>query len=190
MNPYAFAFWVPMYLVAGALAYLADVKWGVNVRGWFINLISAAPKETTQGFLVGRSRKTQFFWAGVIAAATAALMVVTGVGVWLWEMLIAIVGSVVCLIGMQLGPLIMMSFRGGGAVLDKMEQAEAHIKVVAPQMVDQALAKGKEVAESLRDAVTPDPNAPPPPSEAEMRQDKIDRMDELLGKKKRDKDRA
>lgn len=190
MNPYAFAFWVPVYLIAGALAYLADLRFGIGVRGWFINLISATPKETREGFLVGRGRKVQYFWACVLSALTAALLVLTGVGAWLWEALIAIVGSVVCLIGMQLGPLIVLSLKGAGIVLDKMEAVEATIKEVGPQVVDQALQKGKEVAGKVMEAVTPDPDAPPPPTQEEIRQEKIDRMDELLGKKKREKDRA
>lgn len=190
MNPYAFAFWVPVYLIAGALAYLADRRWGIGVRGWFINLVSAAPQETREGFLVGRNRKVQYFWAFVISCLTAALMVVTGMGVLIWEAMIAIVGSVVCLIGMQLGPLVLLALKGGGMALDKMEAVEATIKEKAPQVVDQALAKGKEVADKVREAMTPDPDAPPPPTDEEVRQEKIDRMDELLGKKKRDKERA
>lgn len=190
MNPYALAFWVPVYLVAGALAYVADLRWGVGARGWFINLVSAAPRENHEGFLVGRGRKVQYFWACVISALTATLLVLSGAGAWIWEALIAIVGSVVCLVGMQLGPLVILGLKGLGIVLDRMERVEVAIKEVGPQVVDSAIAKGKEVAGRVMEAVTPDPDAPPPPSHEEIRQEKIDRMDELLGKKKRDRDRT
>jgi hypothetical protein len=173
MNPYALAFWLPFYLVLGSLAYIADLRWGVGARGWFIDLVSKEPGVHTQGFLVGRGKKVQYFWACVIACVTAALMVVTGVGPWLWESLIAALGSVACLLGIALGPGVVVSLRGLGIVLERMEKLEHAIKEQGPQMVQKVI-----------DSVKPDPDAPPPPSEEELRQDKIDKMDELLGKKR------
>ena len=186
MSPTVLAFWVPVYLIAGTLFYFGDLRWGVALRKWCIDLVSPAPRENHEGFIVGRGRAVQFFWSCVFAAFTAGLMVLFGAHI-LWESLVGLVGAVSCLIGMQLGPASILALKGMGIVMDKMGTLEKTVKEVGPQVVDSALAKGKEVAQSVMDAVTPDPNAP---TDEEVRQEKIDRMDELLGKKKREKDRS
>jgi hypothetical protein len=186
MNPYALAFWLPLYLVIGSAAYIADLRWGVGVRGFFVDLISDQPGVHTDGFLVGRGRRVQYFWSCIIAGTLATLMVATGVGAWLWEALIAVAGSFACLLGIQVGPAVILGLKGLGIVLDRMEKIESAIKEQGPQIVDDAIAKGKEVASAVMEKVTPDPNAP---TDQEIRQDKIDRMDELLGNRRRERDR-
>lgn len=168
------------YGILGGLAYGADLRWGLDVRGFCIDLISPEPQERTQGFLVGRARGDQFFWAGLLAAGIAAGTMGLGFGIWYVEIPRALLGAMAALAGMQVAPLGLRGLR--------------RIGLLGPETTRLAIASvddgagGSEAEEAEQDSceveVEVEEPAPALPTAEELRQAKIDRMDDLLGKKK------
>lgn len=183
------ALWLPVMAVVGSLAWIADLRWGIPIRRFFLNLVAPEPREYTQGFIVGRSKQAMFFWALVICYVLAAFLIAVGISAWWMQLPLAFVEAVCCFLGMHAGPLMLGALRGMGLALDKFERMEKTIKEQGPQIVDNVVAKGKEAAQAVVQTLTPE-ERPPQPTEEELRQAKIDKMDELLGKKKRERDGA
>jgi hypothetical protein len=108
---------------------------------------------------------------------------------------------------MELGPIVGRVFNLVGTSLDKIDQIEADIKTsdtslkdkaldkgkeVASAVVDKgkdlaaaALEKGKEVTSSVVETIVETAKGPPRPSPEDERQAKIERLDEIIGRKDR-----
>jgi hypothetical protein len=181
------AFFLPAYVAIGCIAYVLDLRWGVPLRRFFVNLVSAAPQDVTDGFLVGRKRSTQLLWAMAISAVLSVAMIALGLAAWYAQAVLALVEGLACFVGMLCGPLSLKAFRAVGIGLEKMDALDQTVRTDGKELLDGAISGAKQAAARVVDAITPDPDAPPPPTSEERRQEKIDRMDELLGKKKRER---
>lgn len=179
---------LPIFLVVGILMPLIDRRWGMPVRRSMLNLVSPRPQVIEQGFIYGRSRSARFFWSCVVAGAFSALLCAMGLANPFFEMPFALLEAVVCLVGMLLAPAAEAILKAIGLGLDTLEKIEVKVKADGPQLVGMAtqagrdaLASGQQGLSQLVERIT----APgdPVPTQEEKRQSKIDKMDELLGKK-------
>jgi hypothetical protein len=177
--------WIPAYLIIGAAAWALDLRWGVPLRRFLVNLALPEPRDVTEGFLVGRPRRTRLGWAAVITAALSAVLIATGSVSWVVQVPLALGEALACLVGMELGPATVLALSAIGVSLDRADRIQQVVRTEAPRLVERAVAAGEEAAAGLAERVTPAPG----PSEEDVRQAKIDRMDELLGRPKPEPER-
>jgi hypothetical protein len=155
------------YATLGALAYGADRRWGVETRGWFVDLTLPEPTEHDEGFLVERPWRVHLFWSLVLAGGVAALGLALGGGPWYSEVPTALVGAVACLWGIRTSLILEM-------VVARWK-ARREARRVAARAASDASADAAEL-------VTPAPAPEPVPTQAELEAGKIARMNELLGR--------
>ncbi|MBI4862296.1 MAG: hypothetical protein HY815_18865 [Candidatus Riflebacteria bacterium] len=171
------------YLGVGAAAYLADRRWGVGIRRFFVDLVSAHPQDVRQGFIAGRSRRVWLAWSLIVACGTGLVAVVAGLVSLPAQVVLTLAATLACFMGMHLGPVLGFGVTAIGEGLDKVDQLEAKVKEAGPAVIGSAVDRGKQLTAAVVEKLTAS-DAPPEPTEEEARQAKIDRMDELLGKKK------
>jgi hypothetical protein len=174
--------WIPAYISLGILAYVLDFKWGVPVMR-LVTRPFRAEDEPTQGFIVGRARRTKAIVGLTISCGITVLLILHGSWLWYFETAWALPQGLVCWLGMELGPLAMVGFKVLGFTLDKVDAIEAGLKKGVPELVDSARTKGHELTESARGVL--ETVATPVDEPKETGEDKIAKMDELLGKKPR-----
>ena len=172
MDPMAsHLWWFPAYLTLGTVAYILDLKWGMSVLQFFTR------SEEPKGFIVGRTRRTKLIWGLAISWGITLLLFWKNNPGWYMEVALAFVEAIACLIGMELGPLAALMIKGLGVTLDKVDEMQASLKESVPQVIE----KTKELAEDVKESLTP---AEPTQTTAEERQAKIDKMDQILGDRK------
>ena len=179
--------WLPAYLAIGAMIYLLDLKFGMPIYQGAYGMLRRGGEAERRGFIIGRSRRTQLLWGMAVSYSITVFLLVKGNPLWYFEMAFASVEGLVCFIGMQLGPVANAGLTLLGVTLDTFDRLEKKMKTEGPAMVDSAAQSARELKETVADKVDDliggsDDQGPRLTPEQE-RQAKIDKMDELLGKK-------
>jgi hypothetical protein len=172
--------WVPAYISLGILSYMLDLKWGVPVMR-FVMRPFTKEGEPSQGFIVGRPRRTKVLVGLAISYGITFLLILHGSWLWYFETAWAFLEGLVCWIGMELGPVALVGFKVLGFTLDKVDALEASLKKGVPELMDSARAKGHEISDAAKHALET-VSAPEEDSQA-VTAAKIKKMDQLLGKK-------
>lgn len=152
----------------GLLAWGADHRVGVGVRGWFVDLASPEPLEHHDGFLVGRGAGTQLAWALALAAGVAACSLSLHDAPWYTEVPRMLGGALACFLGMQVVP----GFTRARARLTEAREG-LRARIEAARAAPGAPVENPEPSEM--------PRAPASP--ALRRRQKIDTLDALLGRR-------
>lgn len=185
--------WVPGWAAVGAAAHAADARWGVAFRGWVVNMCSPHPRITTSGFLKNRTASAMLMWSVALASAAAALAVAMGgslvsAGLWVPPQALA------CWFGMLAAPVAAWAYARAGRALDRVDQAEVDLRAGVPGAQARAASFVTSTVAAVRARLgavrawnearrAAQAAMPEPPTPEEVRQAKIDRMDQLLGRR-------
>lgn len=181
IDPCTPGFWVPAHLLAGGFAYLADLRFGVGLRGWCLDLLAPEPGEHHQGFLVERSPGTQLGWSLALASALGMVMVLAAAAPPLRQVAVAACGTLVCFLGIQAGALVVLGVRGLGDARARLGELGGRVREGAPRLLED----GRQAARCLLERLPELPRAPAV-DPVRLRQEKIARMDALLGRPSHD----
>ena len=172
------------HLAAGAVAFLADERWGRPLRGQVIDLCSRVPVGATQGFLVGRTASVKLVWAFAASSLLATVCAMLGMA-WYLAGIQAVAGAFVTWAGLHLMPGVRWAWGRAVHALDRVDALEKHACEQAPGLRARLAARVRTVAAAVRAAFTRAPAreaAPPRPTYLSERQARIDRMDRMLGR--------
>lgn len=144
-----FISWFLVFVLAGAVFYVADRLRGVRIYRWIYDMTHQhpLPKDIARGFIYNRKANARFALAVIISGLQSVIAVMDGISSTSNEILSLFIEVPCLMIGFYFGPAIYKIWERREAVfdsVDKLESGELSLKKEVHELSNKVMEKVKD----------------------------------------------